>query len=109
MRKLSLLNMLCLFWVTACSTSESPYGQAGASVERVALKSSEFFIFHYKPEKVYGLASGRRDAVVLYLGRNQQALPPKCANGIEILEIVDGENGESAASFKCNPPVIRRS
>lgn len=109
MRKLSLLFFISLPLIVACGTSAPRFGEPGASVERVALRSADFFIFHYKPEKIYGLAPARRDAIEKYLGLNLQVLPPKCTNGIEILEIVDGENGESAASFKCYPPPIRRS
>lgn len=106
MRNLILLALLCVPMIVACGTTVPAFGQPGASVVRVPYAPVGVYTFNFKRDQVYGLAFARGDAVEKYLERNQGVLPPDCTRGVQVLDVVDGENGESAASFKCNPAGI---
>lgn len=103
MRKLILLTLLCLPMMVACSTGGPAFGEPGASITRVVYAPAGVYTFKYKADQVYGLAFARSDAIVKYLERNQGILPPDCSWGVQVLDIIDENNGESVASFKCDP------
>lgn len=111
MRNSVLLVLLCMSMVVACGTigSDLPaFGQPGASVERIPYAPVGVYTFNFKRDKIYTLAPDRRDAVKKYLDGNLRVLPPNCSLGVVVQEIIDGENGDSAASFKCMTAEIKR-
>lgn len=110
MRNGIVVMLMCLPVIVACGTIGSgkpAFGQPGASVERVPYAPAGVYTFNFKRDEIYTPSTDRRNAIERYLGRNPNELPPNCSLGVEVLDIVDGENGNSAASFRCKVTEIK--
>lgn len=107
MRNFVVSMLLCVPVLVACGTTEPAFGQPGASVVREAYAPAGVYTFNFNRDKVYDSQFVRADAVKNYLGRHPELLPPSCSSGLEILGVVDGDNGDSAAKFKCLVPNAR--
>lgn len=108
--RIILLALVCIPMMVACGTAGPAFGQPGASVTRLPYAPAGIYTFNFKAQEVYESSVYRPDAVLRYLQRNQGVLPPGCAWGLVVLEVIDGESGDSAASFRCNhEPIQERS
>lgn len=96
--------LLCVPLLVACGTTEPAFGQPGASVVKDVFAPEGTYTFNFKRDDVYAPDLVRVDAVQRYLGRHQAMLPPTCVYGFDVLDVADGENGKSAAIFRCVKP-----
>ncbi|MBI3221680.1 MAG: hypothetical protein HYZ46_01030 [Nitrosomonadales bacterium] len=104
MRNLVISMLLCVPLLVACGTTEPAFGQPGARVVKDAFAPEGVYTFNFKRDDVYITDLARIDAVQRYLNLHQVMLPPACVYGFEVLDVVDGEAGKSAAIFKCIKP-----